>query len=36
MVVVGGGFTDLKILLRGGSKNTYCTVEFAIFIPNVS
>ena len=31
-----GGFTYLKILLRGGSKNTYYPAEFAIFISNVS
>ena len=31
-----GGFTHLKIFLRGGSKNTYCPVEFAILIFEVS
>ena len=31
-----GGVTHLKILSRGGSKNTYYPVEFAIHISNVS
>ena len=30
-----GGFTHLKILSRGGSRNTYCPVEFAIRISDV-
>ena len=32
----GGGVYSLEDFVEGGSKNTYCPVEFAIHISNVS